>query len=136
VELARELEGATLGAFRGQLSALLALPLEGAVRKVVHVLATEQLGAVAMRRELLRHVPRAWLEEVSSQTDAQVRALLAEHLRARSDVRHGDEIERAFVALHAVEAVVEASVLGNPAPIGSQQLLEELTQLVVRYLQP
>jgi AcrR family transcriptional regulator len=133
--LARELESVTLATFRSQLAVMITVSLEQAARGVIHFLATERLGQVAVRRELLRHVPRSWIESVSREVDAQVHSLLAAHLRERPDVRHGDEEQLAFIALHAVEAVVEASVLNRQDLIGSTSLLDELTRLVVRYLE-
>jgi AcrR family transcriptional regulator len=132
--LARSLEERALAMFGAIAQTAQARSLSEVTGDVVRGLASESFGQIGMRRELLRHVPRAWLEPQSREVDGLVIGQLAQLLEARDDVRPGDRELMAFVAVHAVEAVMEAAVLRRPELLTDERFLTELTELSVRYL--
>lgn len=102
---------------------------------LVRGLADESFGRLAVRREILRQVPRAWLADASDRVDHAVRSALAGLLSSRGDVRAGDPELMAFVSMHAVEAVLEAAVMHRPELLARDDFQRELVQLAVAYLQ-
>jgi AcrR family transcriptional regulator len=108
------------------------------VREIAHSLiadlASERLGSLAARREILREVPRGWTEEASQEVDGMVSGGLAEHMASRADVRSGNHRMMAMIITHAVEAVLESAVLRNPDLLGDPEFLRELAELPARYL--
>jgi AcrR family transcriptional regulator len=132
--LAADLERRALELFQERMAVVANESLEAVTRAVIEFMATERLGAQRMRHELLVHVPRAWTEQAAHAVDAQVEAALAAFLGSRPDVRAGNAELMAFVLLHAVEAAVEAAVLRRRELIGNSTLIDELTQLVLRYV--
>jgi hypothetical protein len=67
--------------------------------------------------------------------DDTVKTQLARLLASRADDRQGDRELMAFVAMHAVEAVLEAAVLHRPELLAEPALQSEVVQLTVKYLQ-
>jgi hypothetical protein len=126
-------------AVTGAAVALVAVPIAALLRLVtqsfVRVLASHRFGNLNVRRELLRHVPRAWTEDVSLAVDQAAEEQLAQHLEARTDVREADRGLMAFILVHAVEAVVEAAVMRRHDLIDDPRFIDELTELVTRYLE-
>lgn len=132
--VAQSLEREALARFSSALMAVASEPVDVVARAVICWLATERFGKVSMRRELLRHVPRSWIEDTAHGVDAAVEQALSDYLARRSDLRPGEGMLMAFVLVHAVESVVEAAVLRRQDVIHNEQLLDELVQLVVSYL--
>jgi len=54
----------------------------------------------------------------------------------RDHLRPGDLCTAAFVVVQAVEAITHAAVLHRPELLESDILLDKVTELVVRYLEP
>ena len=103
----------------------------------VGVLVEGGMGDTRMRRALLLEVPRSWIEEQSAAVDAEVLNAIEELARARPDtVRQDDPEKMAFIAHHAVEAVVEAAILRRPDWVGEDSFRRELELLVARYVAP
>lgn len=116
-------------------TALRDAPLEIAVRTYV----AAQLEAHALEPELHRvfveQLPRIEgferLREMNQQAQALVSAYLASR---RAHVRPRDLDVAAFLLVHAVEAATHALILEQPALLRSPQMIDEITELVVRYL--
>ncbi len=134
-EIAKRLEHGAIALLSMQLAEAAEVPLPLVARSFVQGFASRRFGDLSLRRELLRHVPRKWTEDISLEVDRGAQACLAEHLTQRPDIRTGDRDLMAFVLVHAVEGIVEAAVLSRPDLIDSEAFLEELTQLVVRFLE-
>jgi AcrR family transcriptional regulator len=132
--LARQLEYRALEIFASALDGGVRRSLRDVARAVIPVLAGEQLGDLAARREILSHVPRSWTREASDEVDSMVTSALAAHLAEREDVREGDRAMMAFVVVRAVEAVLEAAVTQNPELLKDESFLNELVELPTRYL--
>jgi AcrR family transcriptional regulator len=131
----RELEHRALRLFEQAVEQAPAQSIAEVVAALVRGLAHESFGGLLVRREILRQVPRAWLADASERVDMAVKAELAKLLSVRADVREGDPEQMAFVAMHAVEAVLEAAVLHRPDWLSDGGFQSELVQLAVKYLQ-
>jgi AcrR family transcriptional regulator len=132
--LARRLEYRALEIFARTLDALGQQSVRQIALGLIADLASEQLGSLAARREILREVPRCWTEEASNEVDGMVTDGLAEHLASRADVRQGNHRFMAMIVTHAVEAVLESAVLHHPELLRDQEFLRELAELPARYL--
>jgi AcrR family transcriptional regulator len=133
--IGRELEQRALGLFEQMVDVAPTRSIREVVGMLVRGLACESFGDLPARREILRQVPRAWLADASERVDGTVKTELAKMLSARIDVREGDRELMAFVAMHAVEAVLEAAVLHRPEWLSDEAFQSELVQLAVSYLQ-
>jgi AcrR family transcriptional regulator len=134
-ELARALDRRALELLDQRRELIAAASMRDAVHELVGVLFDARMGSVALRRQLLVHVPRDWMSAESARVDAQVQAFVCGFLRLRSheaDVRSAECAT--FVLFHAVEAVVEAAVASAPGLIEDGSLKRELTRLVLGYL--
>lgn len=133
--IGRELEHRALQLFEQAVEQAPARSIAEVVGVLVRGLAHESFGELPVRREILRQVPRTWLADASEGVDSAVKAGLARLLSARRDVREGDPELMAFVAMHAVEAVLEAAVLHRPDWLSDEGFQNELVLLAVKYLQ-
>ncbi|HYJ07760.1 MAG TPA: TetR/AcrR family transcriptional regulator [Polyangiaceae bacterium] len=133
--IGRELEQRALRLFEQAVEHAPARSIAEVVGVLVRGLAHESFGELPVRREILRQVPRNWLTDASERVDSAVKAELAKLLAARADVREGDPELMAFVAMHAVEAVLEAAVLHRPDLLSDERFQRELVLLTVKYLQ-
>ena len=133
--IGRELEQRALGLFEQAVQQARERSIAEVVGTLVRGLAHESFGELPARRAILRQVPRAWLADASERVDTAVKAELAKLLSARADVREGDAELMAFVAMHAVESVLEAAVLHRPELLSDEAFQSELVQLAVKYLQ-
>jgi AcrR family transcriptional regulator len=132
--LARRLEHRALEIFARTLATLGQEPVRRIAHALIADLASERLGELAARREILREVPRGWTEDESREVDRTVIDGLAEHLASRDDVRAGNHRIMALIATHAVEAVLESAVLHDPELLRDPEFLRELAELPARYL--
>jgi AcrR family transcriptional regulator len=132
--LARRLEYRALEIFARTLDALGRQSVRQIALSLIADLASERLGSLATRREILREVPRCWTEEASNEVDGMVTEGLAEHLASRADVRPGNHRFMAMIVTHAVEAVLESALLRHPELLRDQEFLRELAELPARYL--
>lgn len=134
-ELARRLEG------RGLELAAAAIGSAGqhstleAVRAMVKLLGSSQLGDRAMRRSLLRDVPASWIEVESKAVDDTVQGAIIALLRERQDEIDGHELPlKTFMIYHAVESVIERTLMQRPELLKSDAFWDQLTQLAWRFL--
>jgi AcrR family transcriptional regulator len=134
-EIAKRLEHGAIALLSTQLADAIDIPLRIVTRSFIQGFASRRFGDLKLRRELLRHVPRQWTEDTSIEVDRGAQVCLTEHLSRRSDIRAGDKDLMAFILVHAVEGVVEAAVLSRPELIDSEAFLDELTELMVRFLE-
>ena len=72
-----------------------------------------------------------------TELEAAFEALASTYLETHRDhLRPGDLCTAAFVVVQAVEAITHAAVLHRPELLESDILLDEVTELVVRYIEP
>lgn len=132
--IGRELEQRALRLFEQMVEQAPERSISELVGMLVRGLTSESFGELPARREILRQVPRAWLADASERVDGRVKTELAKLLATRSDVRDGDPELMAFVAMHAVESVLEAAVLHRPEWLSDERFQSELVRLAVSYL--
>lgn len=133
--LARALDRRAMALLYLRREAIAGASARDAVLEFVGVLFDARMGSVALRRQLLVHVPRDWLAAESARVDAEVQALVCAFLRSRAhEVEMRSPEAATFVLFHAVESVVEAAVASQPTMIEDGSLKRELCKLVTGYL--
>lgn len=133
--LARALDRRALELLGRRRDAIASSNVRDAVCEFVGVLFDARMGSIALRRELLVHVPRDWLAKESARVDAEVQAFVCSFLESRrSELELRCAEQATFVLFHAVESVVEAAVATRPALLADGSLKRELTKLVLGYL--
>ena len=134
VELARRMERHTEAlAVRILLTADDDAPLADVAGRMIDALLGE-LGGIGLRQAIRRQVPPSWTAPVSADVDRSVRRAVAAAMARRADVRAGDHALMAWIAVHAVEQVIEVAVVNEPALLAAPAFRAELIELVVRYL--
>ena len=141
-ELARELEVQMVeraNAAMAQLSLQMQLsdgvPQPRAMAAILIDLAVApDLGTFRLRRVLQTQVPARMLEDLAVPFDEAVVTFLSQFLMACPGVRPGDQRLRAFILLHACEAVVEAAVRRQPSLLDNGVLREELIELAAGFV--
>lgn len=120
VERMAELQGLGL---RATIRALLSIPLDF------------RRQHAKLHQALLDQMPQlgryAGLQERVRQAAEPLRALLTEH---RATIQRPDLDLACHVLVNAIHAVTHDGILPRPAEVSDEQLLEELTHLVVGYL--
>lgn len=133
-ELARRMERHTEAlAVRILLTAAADAPLADVAGRMIDALLGE-LGGIGLRQAIRRQVPPSWTAPVSADVDRSVRREVAAAMARRADVRAGDHALMAWIAVHAVEQVIEVAVVNEPALLAAPGFRAELIELVVRYL--
>ncbi len=136
-ELARRLELSGRDFVVPQLDWMREADMREVAWRIAGLVDDPALGSLSLRRAILREVPRAWILETVRTNDATLETLLAGFLtNRRGDVRDAPCDELAFVTLHALDGVVEGSILLEPALLGSLALRVELFSLLWRYVAP
>lgn len=133
-ELARRLEARARSVALERLADARPTDLRGIVRAFVGALLADHMGHDRMRRALLLEIPRGWIEENSAKVDAELQVMVATMIRESTEVRSGDPTMMAFVAHHAIEAVVEAAVMRQPDWLTDERFRRELELLATRYV--
>ena len=132
-ELARRLERRTEALAVQTLVPAGDAPLAEVAGRIIDALLGE-LGGIGLRQAIRRQVPPSWTAPVSDEVDRTVRREVAAAMTRRDDVRPGPHGLMAWIAVHAVERVIEAAVVDEPALLDEPGFRAELIELVVRYL--
>jgi AcrR family transcriptional regulator len=113
------------------------LPLAQAVREMVELMLRAHAVDPELHKVLIEQVPRVGrlerLHDVEANISGLVRAYLELH---RSELRVENLDLAAFVVVTTVEALTHSATLYYPARLKDAPLCDEITALVVRYLQP
>jgi len=134
-EIARRIERRGLQTFVRMMSEVHTESLVDVVRATVRCLAAPEVGDVGMRRLIRQHVPKSWIEESESDTDAKAEAMVEEFLEARrAERRAGDSKAMAFVITKAVEGVFEAAIKEDPSLIEDEAFLAEVEHLALAFI--
>jgi AcrR family transcriptional regulator len=119
----------------GKAAELANAPVRIAAREVIRAMIAAHRIDPELHRVLVEQVPRLGrlqrIEEFETRTIVLLRAWL-EARRAR--MRPKDLDLAAFVVAHAVEALTHGAVLHHPELLHREALVDEMTELVVRYL--
>lgn len=111
------------------------LDLEPAVRVLVRAALASQLVEADLAHVLITQCPRDGIRELDRRWKARLTELLAARMQAgRHPVRPRNVELAAWVLVHALFAVVQDALAERPELLRGEALIEELTELAVRYL--
>jgi AcrR family transcriptional regulator len=110
-------------------------PIQVAAREVIRAMIAAHRIDPDLHRVLVEQVPRLGrlqrIEEFETHTCTMLRAWLAAR---RKEIRPKNVDLAAFIVAHAVEALTHGAVLHRPELLHHEGLVDEATELVVRYL--
>ena len=110
-------------------------PLREAARELVRVMIEAHRIEPALHRVLVEQIPRVGTLEYQERVDAEAIRLVRAYLEAhRSELRVADLDLAAFLAVGCVEAMTHAAVLRRPELLADPRFVDEVTDVVVRYL--
>jgi AcrR family transcriptional regulator len=111
-------------------------PLAVAVRRMVELMLRAHAVDPRLHKVLVEQVPRVGrLERVHELEDTMTRVARAYLEAHRAEVRPRDLDLAAFVAVTTVEALTHAATLTRPDLVGEARFVDEVTDVVLRYLQ-
>jgi AcrR family transcriptional regulator len=129
-ELARGLEATWLTLVADEVHAHRDARARDLVAKITALSCSPALGTVALRRALLREVPRAWTLAETRASDGLISTLLVDFLATRrGEVRTLDLGAAVFAVQHAVDGVTEAVLLASADTLPHPMIQRELFQL-------
>ena len=113
------------------------LPLEQAARRLVSAMLEVHRIDPELHRVFAEQVPRvADLEDVRSVHQAAQKMIRGYLEERRHELRELDTELAAFLIVQAVESATHGAVLQQPEMLERRALVDEITELVVRYLRP
>jgi AcrR family transcriptional regulator len=134
-ELVERMMGEELEVLARVLPALKGGPLRQAVRELLKAMLEIHDRDPALRRIIIEQVPRVGRLEKMLDLQSQVAGIIRDHLQDRcEEIRPKNLDMAAFILVHAVEAVIHGAVYKRPEYLKRAEFVEELTELVVRYL--
>jgi AcrR family transcriptional regulator len=111
-------------------------PLPVAVRSVVDLMLRAHAVDPALHKVLVEQVPRIGRLERVHEIEARMMGLVRGYLEAhRRTLRPRDLELAAFVVVQVVESLTHAATLHHPERLADGNLAEEVTTVVLRYLQ-
>jgi AcrR family transcriptional regulator len=112
-------------------------PLAIAVRTMIDAMFAAHAVDPKLHKVLIEQVPRIGRLEHVVGVEREVEALVAALLEARRrELRPTRLGSAAFVLCHVVEAVTHAAVLAELQAPRTNEVAEELTEMVLRYVEP
>jgi AcrR family transcriptional regulator len=136
-ELARRFEQQGLDLALQRLAEGATWKIPSLVRALLGILVSPEIGLVAARRALFLRVPPRWFADASMSVDRAVHAWFGAAIeQRRAELREGPSDVMAFVAYHAVEGVVEATIAQRPERVLDPAFFDELVRLLVGYVSP
>ncbi|MCU0675850.1 MAG: TetR/AcrR family transcriptional regulator [Myxococcota bacterium] len=102
---------------------------------LVALLCSSDVGDLAVRRALLRDVPRGWVESGIESSERRVVAALVPLARELAPTLADDEITRRVVlALFAIRGAAQGALLYEPSTLASPELRTRLRALALTVL--
>jgi hypothetical protein len=118
-----------------KLAFLMSAPVDIAVREVVRTMIEAHRVNPALHQALVEQIPRVGRLPRVEDVEARSLELISAYLEARrGEIRPKNLEIAAFILAHVVEAVAHGAVLRNPEYLVGEALIEETTDLVLRYL--
>jgi AcrR family transcriptional regulator len=125
------------GEIVGALERVSQLPLAQAVREMVELMLRAHAIDPELHKVLIEQVPRTGRLQHVHDVERQVLELVRGYLEIHRDELGVKNPElAAFVVVTAVEALTHQTTLHHPERLSERALADEITALVVRYLQP
>ena len=120
-----------------EISRLPALPLRRAVRELVELMIRAHAVEPKLHRVFAEQVPRVGPLERIVELERRFEELTRDVLESLSPRVRPRNLEiAAFVVIQAVEALTHAAVLYHPEKLADEEFVDEVVELVVRYLNP
>jgi AcrR family transcriptional regulator len=120
---------------RVKLAEVATAPMTVAVRTIIQAMFEAHAVDPALHKVLIEQVPRIGRLENLRAVESEVETLVTTLLEARKrELRRTDVDAIAFLLITVVEAVTHAAVLAELKPSRAQAVVDELTDLVLRYL--
>jgi AcrR family transcriptional regulator len=111
------------------------LAAETKLDALVALLCSSDVGDLAVRRALLRDVPRGWVESGVESSERRVVAALVPLARELAPKLADDEVARRVVlALFAIRGAVQGALLYEPSMLASPELRARLRALALTAL--
>ena len=118
-----------------KLAEVAAAPLDVAARTMIDAMFAAHAVDPKLHKVLIEQVPRVGKLEKVVGVEREVGCLVTLFLEARkADLRRSNLEAVAFVLCHVVEAVTHAAVLSELDPRREAHVVEELTDMILRYL--
>jgi AcrR family transcriptional regulator len=110
-------------------------PLEVAVRGVVATMIAVHRVDPVLHRVVIEQVPRVGRMQRIDEVEERALLLITEYLRSRAKELRRRNVELAgFLVSQIIETVTHGTVLRHPKYLDDDELIEETTDLVMRYL--
>ncbi len=130
----RHMEGMTAN-LAAQMAEVSSEPLPAAVRRMVTYMLDAHAVDPALHHVLNEQVPRVGRLHKLHELEEHMRRLTRAYLEAiRPAVRPRDLDVASFIAVQAIEALCHAATAPHAAPFDRALLVDEVTDLIVRYL--
>ncbi len=124
-----------LGTMERALGRLLTRPIRSAAREMVRAMIAAHAVDPALHRVLMEQAPRVVPTDRAAELERRFEALVLTYLGAhRGAVRPRNLPLAAFVVVHVTEALAHAAVLDRPDVFASDAFVDEVTELLVRYV--
>jgi len=118
-----------------RLAAYATAPLPVAVRKLVETMIDAHRVNPELHRVFAEQLPRTPGHDKVQQIEQRVGGLLQGYLQARKgELRVTDAKLATFVIAHTVESLTHAAVIDHPELLEDNQIVDEMTDVVLRYL--
>jgi AcrR family transcriptional regulator len=118
-----------------QMAEVARAPLPEAVRRMVTVMLQAHTVDPALHHVLNEQVPRVGRLHRMHEIEERMRGLTREYLETRRhELRRQDLDTASFVAVQTIEALTHAATALHSPPLDSQRFVDEVTDLIVRYL--
>jgi AcrR family transcriptional regulator len=119
----------------GVVERLRSRPLRTAAREMIRAMRDAHAIEPALHRVFMEEMPRIDGVERTTELERRFEELALAYLEGhRLRIRPRNLRVAAFVVVQAVEALIHTAVLYRPALLRSDEFLDEVTELVVRYL--
>lgn len=123
-----------LAVMQGGLERWMSHPLRRVTRAMVRAMIAAHAVEPELHRVFMEEMPQSLLDggpEVETRFEELAKSYLERH---RAAIRPRNLAIAAFVVVQAVEALTHAAVLYHPEKLRNEEFLDEVTELVVRYL--
>jgi AcrR family transcriptional regulator len=112
------------------------LPLREAARELVRVMIEAHRIEPKLHRVLVEQIPRVGNMEQIERVDEEAITLVRTYLEAHRDEVGVEDLDMAaFLAVSSVEAMTHVAVLRRPELLDDPRFVDEVTALVVRYVE-
>lgn len=118
---------------RAEIARIRALDLRAAARALVTLLVDLHLGDLPLHNQLARNVGRPIDVVAEAELRALIRAYLEEH---RDALREMDLDLAAWIGVRTLEGLIHGAALDAPDRLREPGFVDELSLLLVRYLEP